>query len=349
MATHRALIIEDSREIADLLRLHLRDVGCEADVAADGKRGLALAARGRYDLVVLDLMLPEMDGLAVCREIRTLPGYVPILMLTAKSTELDRVLGLEMGADDYLTKPFSVRELQARVKALFRRVEALSSQASGAGDAGAGETIERGALRIETGKRRVSIGGREVALTAREFDLLTHFARRPGQVFNRAQLLDQVWGYNHEGYEHTVNSHINRLRAKIEPDPSKPEYVLTVWGVGYRFSDRLDAGGSGGSRGSDGGPGRGSDGGPGGGPDSGPGHGSDGGPGHGSDGGPGRGSDGGPGRGSDGGPGHGSDGGPGHGSDGGPGHGSDGGPGRGSDGGPGHGSSDDPGRAPDGS
>ena len=253
MATHRALIIEDSREIADLVRLHLRDVGCEADVAADGRRGLELAARGRYDLVVLDLMLPEMDGLAVCREIRTLPGYVPILMLTAKSSEIDRVLGLEMGADDYLTKPFSVRELQARVKALFRRVEALSSRAS-AGDAGAGETIERGALRIETGKRRVSIGGREVALTAREFDLLVHFARRPGQVFNRGQLLDQVWGYNHEGYEHTVNSHINRLRAKIERDPSKPEYILTVWGVGYRFSDRLDAGGPEGGSGRD--PGR---------------------------------------------------------------------------------------------
>ena len=272
MATHRALIIEDSREIADLVRLHLRDVGCEADVAADGRRGLELAARGRYDLVVLDLMLPEMDGLAVCREIRTLPGYVPILMLTAKSSEIDRVLGLEMGADDYLTKPFSVRELQARVKALFRRVEALSSRAS-AGDAGAGETIERGALRIETGKRRVSIGGREVALTAREFDLLVHFARRPGQVFNRGQLLDQVWGYNHEGYEHTVNSHINRLRAKIERDPSKPEYILTVWGVGYRFSDRLDAGGP------EGDPGGGSDSGlrdsPGRGPGSG--HGSDGG------------------------------------------------------------------------
>ena len=243
MATHRALIVEDSREIADLVRLHLRDVQCEAEIAADGKRGLELAARGDYDLVVLDLMLPEMDGLAVCREIRALPGYVPILMLTAKSTELDRVLGLEMGADDYLTKPFSVRELQARVKALFRRVEALSSQAPGAGDAGAGETIERGALRIETGKRRVGIDGREVTLTAREFDLLVHFARRPGQVFDRGQLLDQVWGYNHEGYEHTVNSHINRLRAKIERDPSKPEYILTVWGVGYRFSDRLDADG----------------------------------------------------------------------------------------------------------
>ena len=241
MLARRALIIEDNREIAALVKLHLRDVQCEADVATDGTHGLKLASDGRYDLVVLDLMLPGMDGLAVCREIRTLPGYVPILMLTAKSTELDRVLGLEMGADDYLVKPFSVRELQARVKALFRRVEALSSPAEVAG-ASSDETIERGSLRIETGKRRVSIGGREIALTAREFDLLLHFARHPGRVFNRARLLDQVWGHNHEGYEHTVNSHINRLRAKIEGDPSKPEYILTVWGVGYKFSDRLGPG-----------------------------------------------------------------------------------------------------------
>jgi len=239
VTTRRALIVEDNREIAALVRLHLRDVQCEADIASDGRRGLALASSRRYDLVVLDLMLPEMDGLALCREIRALPGYVPILMLTAKSTELDRVLGLEMGADDYLVKPFSVRELQARVRALFRRVEALSSAV---GTSGADETIERGALRIETGKRRVSIDGAEVALTAREFDLLLHFARHPGQVFNRARLLDQVWGYNHEGYEHTVNSHINRLRAKIEHDPSTPRYILTVWGVGYKFSDRLGMG-----------------------------------------------------------------------------------------------------------
>ena len=244
MTTRRALIVEDNREIAALVKLHLRDIQCEADIAADGRRGLELASSRRYDLVVLDLMLPELDGLAVCRQIRTLPGYVPILMLTAKSTELDRVLGLEMGADDYLVKPFSVRELQARVKALFRRVEALSSPAAATD---ADETIERGALRIETGKRRVSIGGSEVALTAREFDLLLHFARHPGQVFNRARLLDQVWGYNHEGYEHTVNSHINRLRAKIERDPSAPEYILTVWGVGYKFSDRLHAGGASGA------------------------------------------------------------------------------------------------------
>ena len=236
MNTRRALIVEDNREIAALVKLHLRDVQCEADIAADGKRGLELASGRRYDLVVLDLMLPEMDGLAVCRAIRNLPGYVPILMLTAKSTELDRVLGLEMGADDYLAKPFSVRELQARVKALFRRVEALSAPPSPPHE---DDTIERGPLRIETGKRRVDIDGREIVLTAREFDLLAHFARHPGQVFNRARLLDRVWGHNHEGYEHTVNSHINRLRAKIEHDPSKPEFILTVWGVGYKFSDRL--------------------------------------------------------------------------------------------------------------
>ena len=240
MTTRRALIVEDNREIAALVKLHLRDVQCESDVAPDGKRGLELAAGGRYDLVVLDLMLPEMDGLAVCREIRTLPGYVPILMLTAKSTELDRVLGLEMGADDYLAKPFSVRELQARVKALFSARR--GPQPSGRRARRPTKTIERGALRIETGKRRVIAGGREVILTAREFDLLVHFARQPGRVFNRARLLDQVWGYNHEGYEHTVNSHINRLRAKIERDPSKPEYILTVWGVGYKFSDRLGPG-----------------------------------------------------------------------------------------------------------
>ena len=240
MNTRRALIVEDSREIAALVKLHLRDVQCEADIAADGRRGLELASGRRYDLVVLDLMLPEMDGLAVCRAIRNLPGYVPILMLTAKSTELDRVLGLEMGADDYLAKPFSVRELQARVKALFRRVEALSASTDPTDE---DDTIERGPLRIETGKRRVDIDGREIVLTAREFDLLAHFARHPGQVFNRARLLDQVWGHNHEGYEHTVNSHINRLRAKIEHDPSKPEFILTVWGVGYKFSDRLGPGG----------------------------------------------------------------------------------------------------------
>ncbi len=231
---HTALIIEDDPALARLVKLHLADVQCEAEVVTSGTEGLARYRAKPFDLVVLDLMLPGLDGLSVCREIRRLPGYVPILMLTAKSTELDRVLGLEMGADDYLTKPFSVRELMARVKALFRRVDALAAAAHTPPE---NEVIERGALRIETGKRRVFVAGEEIALTAKEFDLLAHFARHPGQVFNRVQLLDRVWGYNHEGYEHTVNSHINRLRAKIESNPAKPQYVLTVWGVGYKFRD----------------------------------------------------------------------------------------------------------------
>jgi DNA-binding response OmpR family regulator len=233
--TRAALIIEDDPTLAELVRLHLRDVDCDADIADDGVTALEMFKEGNYELVVLDIMLPRKDGLSVCRDIRRLPGYVPILMLTAKSTELDRVRGLETGADDYLTKPFSVRELVARVKALLRRVDALSpDSASGVEN----EIIERGNMHIAVGKRQVTVGDENVTLTAKEFDLLAHFARNPGQVFNRVQLLDQVWGYNHEGYEHTVNSHINRLRAKIESDPAKPEYILTVWGVGYKFADK---------------------------------------------------------------------------------------------------------------
>ncbi len=229
-----ALIIEDDPTLAELVKLHLRDVDCVADIAEDGVKGLEMFREGDYALVVLDIMLPRKDGLSVCRDIRRLPGYVPILMLTAKSTEIDRVRGLETGADDYLTKPFSVRELVARVKALLRRVDALTPETS-ASDENA--IIEHGDMRIDVGKREVTVDGRDVVLTAKEFDLLTHFARKPGQVFNRVQLLDQVWGYDHEGYEHTVNSHINRLRAKIESDPAKPRYILTVWGVGYKFAE----------------------------------------------------------------------------------------------------------------
>ena len=234
--TRKALLIEDDPAIAQLVALHLRDIQCETDIFTDGAIGLAAFSNTSYDLVVLDLMLPGLDGLSVCRKIRSLPGYVPILMLTAKTTELDRVLGLEMGADDYLTKPFSVPELIARIKALFRRVDALANQDSAGHE---DEVFNRGGLRVDTGKRRVLVDTQEVTLTAKEFDLLVHFVRHPGQVYNRVQLLDQVWGYNHEGYEHTVNSHINRLRGKIEHNPAKPKYILTVWGVGYKFSDEL--------------------------------------------------------------------------------------------------------------
>lgn len=232
--TRTVLIVEDNPGIAQLVRMHIEDLGCSAVVANRGDDGLARYNEGGIDLVVLDLMLPGLDGLAVCREIRSQPGYVPVLMLTAKSTELDRVLGLEMGADDYLTKPFSVAELAARVKALFRRVDAMASaSAPNAPD----QAIACDGLTIDPARRRVQVQDADVDLTAREFDLLWHFASHPGRVFSRMQLLDTVWGYNHEGYEHTVNTHINRLRGKIEHDPANPHFIQTVWGVGYRFRD----------------------------------------------------------------------------------------------------------------
>lgn len=227
------LVIEDDQDIAHLVALHLRDLGCAVEVARSGHAGLMQALAVSYDLIILDLMLPEVGGLEICRQLRTKPNYTPILMLTAKSTELDRVLGLEVGADDYLTKPFSIQELLARVKALFRRVEALRAQTASA----AQETIRVGELAIEVTKRKVTLGGRVVSLTAKEFELLLQFVHHPGRVYTRSQLLDLVWGYGHEGYEHTVNSHINRLRAKIERDPRHPRYVLTVWGIGYQFTE----------------------------------------------------------------------------------------------------------------
>jgi DNA-binding response OmpR family regulator len=230
------LVIEDDRDISHLLQLHLRDLGCEVELAHDGAAGLEKALSGRHDLIILDLMLPKMDGLEICRRLRAKPRYTPILMLTARSTELDRVLGLEMGADDYLAKPFSIRELLARVKALSRRIEALERRE----EPEAGGILQAGGLSIDRERRRVTLSGRSVDLTSKEFDLLLHFASHPGRVFSRSQLLDLVWGYGHEGYEHTVNSHINRLRAKIEEDPAHPRYVLTVWGVGYKFSDPED-------------------------------------------------------------------------------------------------------------
>jgi DNA-binding response OmpR family regulator len=214
--------------------MHVAELGMTPVLCDRGDTGLERFREGDIDLVILDLMLPGMDGLSVCREIRSGSGYVPVLMLTAKSTELDRVLGLEMGADDYLTKPFSVAELAARVKALFRRVDAMAS--APAVETSRDELIVDG-LRIDPVRRRVFVTDQEVELTAREFDLLWHFASHPGRVFSRVQLLDTVWGYNHEGYEHTVNTHINRLRGKIETNPAQPEFIQTVWGVGYRFRE----------------------------------------------------------------------------------------------------------------
>ncbi|HMS82710.1 MAG TPA: response regulator transcription factor [Nitrospira sp.] len=227
------LVIEDDHDIAHLVEFHLRDMGYDVCVVHDGTAGLAQALVKSYDLIVLDVMLPGMDGLELCRKLRANPRYSPILMLTAKSSEGDRVLGLEVGADDYLTKPFSVLELLARVKALFRRLDAVTMLASPQ----AQKTIRAGELTIDVEKRKVMLRGTAIDLTAKEFDLLLQFAQHPGQVYTRSKLLDLVWGYSHEGYEHTVNSHINRLRAKIEGDSSRPRYILTVWGVGYSFSE----------------------------------------------------------------------------------------------------------------
>lgn len=228
----RVLVIEDNRDIASLIRLNLRDLPTETDIACNGREGLEMARRGEYNLVILDLMLPDLDGIEICRALRNDRSYLPILMLTARSSEVDRVLGLEMGADDYLTKPFSIRELMARVKAIFRRMEVMGENTKAAE-----ALIQSNGLQIDCEKHEVMLDGETVSLTSKEFDLLAHFARHPGRVYRREQLLDQVWGYGYEGYEHTVNSHINRLRTKIERNPTKPRYILTVWGVGYKFAE----------------------------------------------------------------------------------------------------------------
>jgi DNA-binding response OmpR family regulator len=228
----RILVIEDDRDLAELVRIHFEDMGVAVDVAHHGRDGRDLALEGRHDLIVLDLSLPGLDGLDVCRELRAKKADTPILMLTARSSESDRVLGLELGADDYLTKPFSIRELVARARAIWRRLERFEAPKGASGD-----TVVVADIAIEPDKRKVTVRGEAIELTPREFDLLLHFARHPGRVYTRAELLDRVWGYQHGGYEHTVNSHINRLRAKIEADPEQPRHILTVWGVGYKFAE----------------------------------------------------------------------------------------------------------------
>ena len=231
MAKH-ILVVEDDLDIGRLLGMHLTDLAYVVEIAKTGVEGLQYVLSKRYDLIILDVMLPGIDGLEICRQIRSLPSYTPILMLTAKSSEIDRVLGLEVGADDYLTKPFSVRELLARVKALFRRSEAFRDKTQDLQ-----KTIRAEGLYIDVEKRKVTVGGSPRDLTAKEFDLLLQFALHPGRVYTRTQLLDAVWGYGHDGYEHTVNSHINRLRGKIEKDSANPHFILTVWGVGYKFCE----------------------------------------------------------------------------------------------------------------
>ena len=222
------LIVEDEPSIAEVTKLYLQRAGYGVTVLADGQAALAFLARETPDLVVLDLMLPGVDGLEITRWLRT-RSDVPIIMLTARREETDRVLGFEMGADDYVVKPFSPRELVSRVRAVLRRTRGASAVS------GQDDVLTFEALTIDPNTRQVQMQGREVSLTAREFDLLYLLARHPRQVFNRDRLLDLVWGMNEYIDPSTVTVHVRRLREKIEADPSHPRYILTVWGVGYKF------------------------------------------------------------------------------------------------------------------
>lgn len=235
MSSKQILIIEDDDAIVELLTIHLHDLGCEITTAFNGHQGLTAAKSGHFDLIILDIMLPGLNGMEVCRKIRQSDRHTPILMLTARSEEIDKVMGLETGADDYLTKPFSVREFIARVKVIFRRSEDSLTDES----APAAAIISYGELKIDVDKRKVTLDNVRIELSPKEFDLITLLASNPGKSYSRKDLLNLVWGYDFEGYEHTVNSHINRLRGKIEHDVANPKFILTSWGVGYRFNEEL--------------------------------------------------------------------------------------------------------------
>lgn len=231
----KVIIIEDDLEISNLLEIHLKDLLCEVTKCHDGLAGFNSIKKENYELIVLDIMLPGMDGFEVCKEVRKMEIGTPILMLTSKSDEMDKVLGLEFGADDYLTKPFSLREFIARVKAIFRRMDSLSRDKDDKVD------IRYDQLTIDIADRKVLIEGKRIELTQKEFDLLYLMASHPGRTYTRENLLNNIWGTQYAGYEHTVNSHINRLRSKIEKDVSNPKFILTSWGVGYRFNDDLNS------------------------------------------------------------------------------------------------------------
>lgn len=226
------LVVEDNKDLLNLLKINLSDQGYKIITAQDGVTALDMYHNYQPDLVILDIMIPKIDGLEVCKSIRKENRTVPILMLTAKTEELDKVLGLEIGADDYMTKPFGIRELLARVKAIFRRVDVNKN-----GEENQSKVLTLDDLILDTSKRKVTFDGESIELTSKEYDLLLLFFSNPGKAYSREELLNTVWGYSYEGYSHTVNSHINRLRSKIENNPSEPHYIKTVWGVGYRFAD----------------------------------------------------------------------------------------------------------------
>lgn len=223
----KILVVEDELKIARLVRDYLHEAGFAVIEAADGASALQLARAEKPDMIVLDLGLPEIDGLDVTRRLRT-TSAVPIIMLTARSEEADRIVGLELGADDYIVKPFSPKELVARIRAVLRRADATL---------GGGEMIRAGAVTIDLPKMRVSVDDEIVDLTSTEFDLLVTLARHPGRIYTRAQLLDAIHGVSFDSYERSVDAHVKNLRRKIEPDPRRPSYLLTVYGVGYKFAD----------------------------------------------------------------------------------------------------------------
>jgi len=228
----KILIIEDDPEIIKLLEIHLTNTIYSTDSVMDGQAGLQLALKNDYDLILLDLTLPNLDGIEVCKKLRATKN-TPIIMLTAKSEEIDRVLGLEIGADDYITKPFSIRELLARIKAVIRRTSINAQEEKNI------SSLSFENLYIDINKRKVLLDNNKVELSPKEFELLVLMASNPGRNYSRSELLNIIWGYNFEGYEHTVNSHINRLRAKIESDMAHPVYILTTWGVGYKFNEDI--------------------------------------------------------------------------------------------------------------
>jgi DNA-binding response OmpR family regulator len=230
MATMKTiLVVDDERKIADLARDYLEHAGFAVRIAGDGESALAAIRRERPDLVVLDLGLPGVDGLDVTRTIRR-DSNLPVIMLTARGEPLDRILGLEMGADDYLPKPFSPRELVARVRAVLRRADASTAPAPD-------EVVRAGDVTLDVARMRADVAGRTIDLTATEFTLLLTLTRQPGRIFTRSQLLDAVHGIAFESYERAIDTHIKNIRRKLEPDPRQPTHILTVYGVGYRFAD----------------------------------------------------------------------------------------------------------------
>ncbi len=235
---HKVLIVEDDYDIAELIRINLKDAGISTYHISDGALAVDRILDNSYSLIILDLMLPNKSGLDICRSVRESKPEQSILMLTAKSSEIDQIVGLELGADDYITKPFSVANLVARVRTQLRRVEILQARKENTAE---DNTVSVGRLNIDINNHSVTVGSKLVELTSTEFDLILFLSKRPDQVFSRADLLDKVWGYDHLGYEHTVNSHINRLRKKLDAIDNDSrdkdsEIIQTVWGVGYKLS-----------------------------------------------------------------------------------------------------------------